>query len=400
MQNYILIGGGLTNGKAALTLLENGVTDTITLITNEPYYPYERPGLSKGYLQGKEDKDSLYASLKSLKDYSNFKIITQTNVEKIDPQTKTVSLSDNRTLPYDKILLATGARPRKLDIDDSANPIYYFRNIDDVNKIKAKIKQDNCHSAIVIGASFIGMEVAASLTILGLKVTVLHRGKLAFEKLDSPALSQKFIDYYQQKGVEFVFEDETATINSSSITTKKGQEIQGDIIIAGVGVIPNLELAQLVGLEIDEKSHGVVVNEQFQTSQPDIWAGGDIAYFPDEIAGHNRRLEHWDSANDQGEFIAHQMLGSSDKYKHLAYFFSDIFDLSFEFFGDSTLSEKQISLDHWTPEKASFIQLYLNEYSVLVAAFVMNSSDQARDKVIQAIETHQIIDDKFSEDLK
>ncbi len=400
MEKYVLIGGGLTAGQTALTLLKNGVKDQITLVTNEQYYPYERPGLSKGYLRGEEQIASLYADDKTLKEANNFAILTETNATKIDTQNKTVSLDNGDQLEYTKLLLATGTSPRHLDLDDSKNKIYYFRNINDVNTIKDKIKTDNCQSAIVIGASFIGMEVAASLTQLGLKVTVLHRGNQVFDKLDSPALSDKFLNYYENKGVRFVLKDEAEIITETGITTKNGENIAGNIIIAGVGVSPNIKLAQQAGLDINDQNHGVVVNEHFLTSQPNIWAGGDIAYFPDLISGENRRLEHWDAANEQGQFIAKQMLGTDEKYKHVAYFFSDIFDLSFEFFGDSTLATKNVSIDHWTQEKASFGELYLNDESVLVAAFVMNLSDDSRDKITQAIENKTKIDAGFIDQIK
>jgi NADPH-dependent 2,4-dienoyl-CoA reductase/sulfur reductase-like enzyme len=398
--NYVLIGGGLTSGQTALTLLKSGIQDPITLITNEPYYPYERPGLSKGYLQGKEGEDTLYTDIKTLKKAGNFKIITNTTVKKIDSTKQEIILDNNQILPYDKLLLATGARPRELTINNShLNPIFYFRNIDDVNAIKTKIKNDNCQNAIIIGASFIGMEVAASLRQLGLAVTILHRGKLTFDKLDSPILSKYFLDYFVDKGVNFVFEDEAESITSTGLITKKGQEIKGDIIIAGVGVVPNIELAKNSGIEVDEKSQGIIVDDQFKTNIKNIWAGGDIAYFPDKISGHSRRIEHWDNANEQGQFIAHQMIGSNEHYNHLAYFFSDVFDLTFEFFGDSSTASDRISIDNWTSQK-SFVELYINDNSILVAAFIMNVADNLRDNIINSLENKEKIDQNYINNIK
>lgn len=370
---YLLIGGGLASGQAAKQLREHDPQSPITLVGEEPYVPYDRPPLSKEFLRGEKPRDALYFDPEQYFQDRGIDLILGVAVHQLDLATKTAILANGEGIAFEKALIATGGRPVRLKLPGSNLPgVYYLRTLDDAAAIAAEASPGK--RAVLIGAGFIGMEVAASLTQRGAHVTVIEAQPHIWPRFANAILASFFQDYCVKKGVIFHTNDLVSEIRGqgrpSAVVTQAGKELPCDFVCIAVGIVPNVELAQRAGLKVD---NGIVVNEYLQSSHPDLYAAGDVANYLDPVFGKRRRVEHWGHAEYCGQLAGQNMAGASNPYDLLTYVWSDIFDLHLEFAGDE--SEHDQVLVRGRLEDRSFTVLYLKQ-NVLRAYFAINTSSK------------------------
>lgn len=369
---YLLIGGGLACGQAAKQIRDKDPQGSITLVGQEPHLPYDRPPLSKEFMRGEKSRDELFFDPEQFFHDKQISLILGVAAQQLSLSDKTVALANGEAVKFEKALIATGGRPIRLTKlpGNELSGVHYLRTLDDSAAIAAKAIQGK--SAVIIGAGFIGIEVAATLTQKGVQVTVVEAMPHIWSKFADATLAGFFQDYCAQKGITFYTDETVVEIRGkehpTSVITKSGVEIPSDFVCIGVGIVPNVELAQQAGLKVD---NGIVVNECLQTSHPDIYAAGDVANYTDPIFGKRRRVEHWGHAEYCGQLAGQNMAGEKNKYDLLTYVWSDIFDLHLEFAGDE--SEHDQVLIRGKFEDKSFTVLFLKQ-NVLTAYFSINTS--------------------------
>lgn len=367
---YILIGGGLASGQAAKQLRQQDPHGSITLVGEELHVPYDRPPLSKEFLRGKKARDALFFDPAEFFREQGIELLLGVSVQRLDLRTKTAVLANEEALAFEKALLATGGRPVRLKLPGSDLPgVHYLRTLDDSAALAAEA--DPGKRAILIGAGFIGMEVAASLRERGVQVIVIEAQRHIWPRFADSTLAGFFQDYCTQRGVTF-YTNETITEirgqgSPASVLTRSGREFPCDFVCIAVGIVPNVELAQQAGLKVD---NGIVVNEYLQGSHPDIYAAGDVANYLDPIFGKRRRVEHWGHAEYCGQLAGQNMAGARNPYDLLTYVWSDIFDLHLEFAGDETEHDQVLRRGRF--EEKSFTVLYLKQH-VVTAYFAINT---------------------------
>lgn len=332
--SFVIVGGGLAGAKAAEALREQGYEGRLTLIGAERHLPYERPPLSKGYLAGNDARESFDVHDRDWYADNHVELLLGTAASAIDTAAHTVTLTDGRSIGYDKLLLATGSRPRMLHLAGSgASGVHTLRNVEDSELIGAAIKAGK--SLAIIGGGWIGMEIAANARSAGCAVTVVETGELPLHAVLGPELARTFLDLHQQHGVEFklnaqVTEITTKDAQATGLALEDGTRIEAELVIVGVGAAPNTEIATAAGLAAD---NGVLVDEALQSSDPDIVVAGDIANQQHPVLGRRIRVEHWANALNQPTAAAATMLGTPTPYTELPYFYSDQYDLGMEYVG-------------------------------------------------------------------
>jgi NADPH-dependent 2,4-dienoyl-CoA reductase/sulfur reductase-like enzyme/nitrite reductase/ring-hydroxylating ferredoxin subunit len=327
--SVVIVGAGAAGSAAAEMLRREGYAGPMTLIGSDEFLPYDRPNLSKDYLAGTAPEE--WIPLRPADFYHEQKIdtITNTSVESIDVKTKQVRLSDGRSLPYGALLLATGSEPVRLAISGDDLPhVCYLRTLTDSRRIIEKAK--NAKRAVVIGASFIGLEVAASLRERKLEVTVVGKHRQPLEKILGRELGNLIRETYEAHGVKFHLGRTPAAITREHVRLDDETTLQADLVVVGIGVRPNTGLAEKVGVATDR---GVSVNEYLETNVPGIFAAGDIARWPDPRSGRNIRVEHWVVAQRQGQTAARNILGARDRFAAVPFFWSNHFDLHIRYVG-------------------------------------------------------------------
>ena len=331
----VVVGGGLAAGKLATEYRAAGGEAPVTILSREPDPPYHRPPLTKGFLRGETEREDAYLQPAEAYEDEVVELRLGEVVERIDPEAHVVELEGGEKVPYHTLVLATGARPRPLPLPGAdLVGVHTYRTISDASAVRTAA--EDAHSAIVVGGSFIGAESAASLRLRGLEVTLVEMGPHLMPQLGSPDLSGELTDFYREQGIEVLLDTELAELtgNGRLLTgarTKDGATIEGYLAIVGIGVVPNVELAEASGATVD---NGVVVDERFRSSLPDVYAIGDIARYPDPTSGRLRRIEHWSSANAQGGHLGRQLAGSRAAYDELPVFFTQLFDKKFQVLGD------------------------------------------------------------------
>lgn len=368
---YLLIGGGLTSSQAAKQLRQLDPGGSITLVSEERHPPYDRPPLSKDFLRGDNPADKLLFDPESYFQEQHIALMLGTAVERLDPASKTASLKDGSQIRFEKALLATGGRPVRLKIPGAdLSGVHYLRTIDDATAISAQAKAGA--KAVIVGAGFIGLEVAASLTQRGVQVTVVEFQPRIWARFADATLAGFVERYCMGHGVTFRTSESVVQIHrhnqAFTVDLKSGTSLACNFVCIGVGIVPNVELAQQAGLQVD---NGIVVNEYLQTSHPDIYAGGDVANYLDPVFGKRRRVEHWGHAEYCGQLAAQNMAGARNRYDLLTYVWSDIFDLHLEFAGDE--AEHDETLVRGDLDKPPFTLLYLKEHR-LRAYFAINAA--------------------------
>lgn len=334
MSAMVIVGGGFAGASAAAELREQGYEGEITIVAREPHLPYERPGLSKGYLQGNDDEESLFTHPAKWYQDHGISVRTGASVQSFDASAHTLSLEGGETLSYEKLLLATGSRARTLPIPGAdLTGVHTLRTLEDARALHEMFAQGN-KNIVLVGSGWIGMEAAAAARAQSNSVTVLERGNAPLEAVLGEELGHNFQQLHESHGVVFQMQAGVeGIIGADGHVTGvivDGDTIPADLVLVGVGAIPNIELAELAGLEID---NGVLVDAALRTSVPDVFAAGDIANVDHAGAGTRVRSEHWAVALATGQAAAKSMLGQSVSYDVIPFFFTDQWDLGMELAG-------------------------------------------------------------------
>jgi len=332
-QTFVIVGANLAGGRAALALRAEGFAGRIVLIGEEPDPPYERPPLSKEYLRGDIPKEKLLIAGPEVYEDRRIDLMLGTRATRIDLHAHVVELDAGARIDYDKLLLATGAYPRKLEVPGSQlEGIYELRTRGDSERIAAEFAPGR--RLTVIGAGFIGAEIAASARSKGLDVTVVEALSVPLLRALGEEMGGIYADIHRDHGVHLHtneaierFEGDT---HVQRVITSTGRSIDCDFVVVGVGVAPANELAEAAGIEVD---NGIVVNEYCETSAPDVYACGDVANFFHPLLGHRLRIEHWSNAQNQGVAAAKSMLGIREPYADIPWFWSDQYELNLQYVG-------------------------------------------------------------------
>jgi 3-phenylpropionate/trans-cinnamate dioxygenase ferredoxin reductase subunit len=324
------VGAGLAGAKAAEALRGAGFDGTISLIGAEGHLPYQRPPLSKDYLAGKADRDSVLVHDQAWYQRQQIDLRLGVPVISLDRAARQVRLSDGARLPYDKLLIATGSSPRRLA---DASGVHYLRTIDDSDRLKEVLATGS--RLVVIGGGWIGLEVAAAARQAGLQVTVLETLELPLLRVLGREMAQVFADLHRSAGVDLragvrVAEVFSSGGNAAGVRLTDGSVITADAVLAGIGATPRTGLATAAGLEV---SDGIVTTAALRTSDPDIFAAGDVASAFHPLLGEHVRVEHWANALKQPAVAAAAMLGQDASYEELPYFYTDQYDLGMEYVG-------------------------------------------------------------------
>ena len=386
----VIVGGGLSTGRAIKSYRESGGEGPITLFSKDSHVPYHRPPLSKRFLRGEaEVEDTLVEPEQFYRDH-DVDLHLETAVAELDLHDRKLRLADVGEKAFDKLLIASGATPRKLDVPGSElDGIFSLRTLDDSARIREAAK--DARHAVIVGAGFIGMEVAASLSQLGLEVTLVHRGKGLFEILRARPVAQFLQDLYGQNGVELVLGDEVASFNGfsklDSVETKRGRVAQAELAVVGIGVAPWVDWLESSGLPLD---NGVVVNERFETGPEGVWAVGDVARFYDPVFGRYRRIEHWSHANYTGTKVGELMAGKDGAYDVVSTFFSEVFGFTFRLLGD--VDDVDGIVYRGSLEERDAIVFYLLE-GQLVGALIVGQDEETENRLKELLARQAPIDD-------
>ncbi|MFC5813712.1 NAD(P)/FAD-dependent oxidoreductase [Nonomuraea harbinensis] len=319
---YVIAGGGLAAAKAAEALREQGYDGRLVLAGAEPHLPYERPPLSKSYLQGKSERDKIFVHDAAWYAEQQVEVLTGTSVTAVDRAAHQVTLSDGARLDYAKLLLATGATPRRLPGD-----ALYLRSVDDSERIRDVLARAS--RVVIIGAGWIGLEVAAAARAAGVEVTLLESDGAPLLRVLGPRLGAAFADLHRDHGVDLRLGVKVEEI-AGGVRLADGTRVEADAVIAGIGVEPDTRLAVAAGLKVDD---GVVVDASLRTSDPDVFAAGDVARAYHPLLGTHIRVEHWANALNQPAVAAAAMLDKEASYDRLPYFYTDQYDLGMEYTG-------------------------------------------------------------------
>jgi 3-phenylpropionate/trans-cinnamate dioxygenase ferredoxin reductase component len=386
---YIILGGGMVAGYAAKELAGRGLkSGELAIISADTALPYERPPLSKGFLAGKDDETSILINSADWYREHGIEVRVDTVIERIDPNKKLLRSNSGEEFECQHLLLATGARARKLDVDgNNLRNVFYLRSLKDSETIRSE--SASAKEAVIIGGGFIGMEVASVLTQKGIQATLVIREDRVWSRVFTPPMSAFFEQYYTARGVRIVKEARVASLEGKgavqAVVFGDGKKISCDVVVVGVGAVPVTEPVEKSGVTVE---NGIVVNEYLEAERAGIYAAGDVANYPDKIFGKRRRVEHWDNAVSQGQHWARVVLGEKEPFVHVPYFFSDVFDLSYELWGDPEgANETVVRGDSNT---SSFSVWWLKDNRV-VAAFVMNRPDEERQVAPEWIKSRQTV---------
>jgi len=380
MATFVIVGGGLAGAKAAETLRAEGFDGEVVLFADEAELPYERPPLSKEILLGKAGREKAYVHPLNWYAEHNVDLRTGVQVAMIDPAAHLVTF-DGGTITYDKLLLATGASPRRIDLPGAGlENVRYLRTLPESEALRAAFTPES--RVVIVGAGWIGLETAAAARIAGAKVTVLEPQPGALHFALGPELGAKFADLHRAHGVEFRFGESAAEFRAAdpgpeaptvgSVVTTEGAELPADLVVVGIGATPNDALAKSAGLETDD---GVVTDAALRTSDPDVFAVGDVAnsYLP--LLGRHVRVEHWSNALNGGKAAARAMLGQQVEYNHVPYFYSDQYDLGMEAAGLPLPGTYDRVVYRGDSAGLEFIAFWLDRESHLVAGMNVNIWD-------------------------
>ncbi len=357
---YVIVGGGLAGGNAAAAIRERDADGRIVIVTQEPIRPYDRVPLSKRYLMGLLSRDGLFLRKEEFYQDQRIDLVTSTRATSLNLSGHSITLSDGHELAFERLLLATGGRPRRLALPGAdVAGIHYLRTIDDSDAIKEAIAHGK--RAVIVGGGFIGCEVAAACVQKGLEATVVEMGPYLLNAAFDEPTGRWVTQYLEGKGIRSrlgVKVTGFATTNGgfAGVETSSGEVLEGDFAVAGVGIALNDELAQAAGLKVE---HGIVVDEMLRSSAKHVYAAGDVARFYSPIFEKLLRLEHYDLAVRQGKVAGANMAGAGLTFGEVPYFFSDMFDLKIHVYGD--LSDHDQTVLRGTREvttEGGFVELF------------------------------------------
>ena len=357
--DFLLVGGGLASATAAETLRLEGADGSIAILSAEEYPPYQRPPLSTQFLLGTQTEDRLSIFDDSFYHEHSIDVVLGARAAHLDANHHVIRTDRAGEFQFRKLLIATGAAPIRLQSPGSTlSGIHYLRTLTDALNIRRSA--ETARRAVVVGGSFLAIELAASLSARGIHVTLVAMEEILLDKLQSRSISDFFNQYYRQHGVEIVVGDEVIGFlgeeRIEGIRTRSGKILPCDLALVATGVAPEVGFLQESGIEVND---GIVVDRYLQTNLPDIFAAGDVANFFDPVFNVRRRIEHWDNAIKQGRLAAKNMLGQRSPYDEVSYFFCDVFDITFDFFGYPEIADKKIA--RGSLDDRSFALFYLKE---------------------------------------
>ncbi|MEV6843146.1 FAD-dependent oxidoreductase [Actinoplanes sp. NPDC051411] len=376
-RTFVIVGAGLAGAKAAETLRGEGFEGRILLIGSETERPYERPPLSKGLLLGTADRDEPFVHPESWYAENNVELRTGVTVTEIDPAAHTVRTADGETIGYDKLLLATGASPRTIPVQ-GVDRALTLRTYPDSDRIAAQVREGT--KLVVIGAGWIGLEVAAAARERGAQVTIVESASLPLQRVLGDQMASVFAKIHREHGVDFRFDAQIEEITADRVRLAGGEELDADEVILAVGVAPNVGLATDAGLAVD---NGVLVDARLRTSDPDIFAAGDIAAVDHPLLHTRVRVEHWANALNGGPVAAKSMLGQDAEQDFLPYFFTDQYDLGMEYAGWVAADAKPEVVIRGDLDGREFIAFWTQDGKVLAGmnVNVWDVSDQIQDLI-------------------
>lgn len=377
-QSFVIVGASLAGARAAETLRDEGFEGRIELIGSETELPYERPPLSKGVLLGKDDVQVARLHDKSWYDEKQITLRLGSPVSRFDPAARTVSTEGGEELGYGKLLLATGSRVRRLDVPGGdLEGIHYLRTVDQCLELRRAF--ESRPRVVVVGAGWIGLEVAAAAREHGAEVTLVEPQSTALEGVLGPQVGELFAELHRGHGVDlrfgtgveaFVGEDRV-----TGVRTDKGDEVPADLVVVGIGVQPNVELAEAAGLDLaaPEDGGGIVADASLRTSAPDVYAAGDVVRWEHPLLGYPVRVEHWSNAQDSGRAAARAMLGQDAVYDAIPFFFTDQYDLGMEYAGHVPANTSYDVVLRGDPASGAYLAFWLGEGDRLLAGMHVNT---------------------------
>lgn len=391
-ETVVIVGASLTGAKAAETLRADGFDGRLVLIGAEPEHPYERPPLSKGYLLGTEDKAKAYVHEPGWYADHGVELVLGTRVTSIDRTGHRVALDSGARIGYTKLLLATGASPRRLDLPGGdLDGVLSLRRIGDAERLRDAISSGQ-EQVVVVGAGWIGLETAAAARHHGCQVTVVEPQPAPLSASLGSEVGGFFADLHRQHGVDLRLNRGVRGFHGdsrvSAVVTDNDDEIPADLVIVGVGVRPNTELAERAGLAVD---NGILVDQTLRTNDPDVYAAGDVANALHPFYGRHIRVEHWANARHGGPAAARSMLGQPVNYDRLPYFFTDQYDIGMEFTGwfppggyDTVITRGELN--------SQAFQAFWLTGDTLVAGMHVNRWDDGIAPVEQLIRDRAVVD--------
>jgi NTE family protein len=384
--DYLLLGGGPASATAADTLRAEGAEGSIAIVAAETELPYNRPPLSKQFLLGRQMRGQLAIFPSEHYARHGIELLSGVRATAVEPARHLVHTDLAGSLSYGKLLIATGAAPRRLEVPGADLPgVHLLRTLHDAEALRATAKRSQ--RAVIVGGSYIGMELAATLNQLGIAVTLLTRDHLLLDRLRSPALSAFFLDYLQARGVEVRLDETVSEFvgdqRLEGVRPHSGQLLACDMAAIGIGAVPATDFLAGSGIEID---HGIVADACLRTSQPDVFAAGDVASYFDRGFDQRWRFDHWDNAVKQGRQAARNMLGQPEPYDGCSYFFTDVFDLTLHFLGSTLDTDEQIGRGNLAA--GSYALLYLRRGVLRGILSIGRPAEET--KAAEALVRHQV----------
>jgi 3-phenylpropionate/trans-cinnamate dioxygenase ferredoxin reductase subunit len=373
-QTFVIVGGGLAAAKAAEALRQEEFDGRVVVLDEEDVPPYERPPLSKDYLRGEAGRDAIWAQDEGWYESHDVELRMSTKVTELGASE--VVLDGGERLAFDQLLLATGSSPKRLRVPGAdLDHVHVLRTVHDSDSLREALAPGA--RVVVIGAGWIGCEVAASAKQRGAEVTLVAPEDVPLERVLGPEVGAIYRDVHASNGVELVLGTGVEAIEPSGVRTSSGRTLEADIVVMGVGVAPRVELAEAAGLDVD---NGVLTDDRLRTSAPNVFAAGDIARAQHPILGERIRVEHWGTALEQGPAAARNMLGRDLPYERIPYFFSDQFDTGMEYAGYAPSYDRVVF--RGDPSSREFIAFWMRGERV-VAGMNFNVWDVNED--IQAL---------------
>jgi NADPH-dependent 2,4-dienoyl-CoA reductase/sulfur reductase-like enzyme len=361
VDTFVIVGAGLAGAKAAETLRAEGFDGRVVLVGEEPERPYERPPLSKGYLLGTADRDSAHVHEAGWYEANDVELRTGVRATRLDPAAHRLELSSGEQLSYAKLLLATGSAPRRLPVPGAElDGVRYLRTLADADRLLADFSGGG-RNVVIVGAGWIGLEVAAAARHHGNAVTVVEPQPTPLHMVLGSEMGRVFARLHRDHGVDLFTDTTVREIRGTggrveSVVTDSHAGLPADVVVVGVGAIPNTELAASAGLEVD---NGVVTDHAFRAWAPDVFAAGDVAAAFHPLYGRHVRVEHWANALNQGPAVARSMLGSDAAYDRVPYFYTDQYDLGMEYSGLAGPGATVVY--RGKPEDGAFIAFWLED---------------------------------------
>jgi 3-phenylpropionate/trans-cinnamate dioxygenase ferredoxin reductase subunit len=379
MTKYVIVGGGLAAASAVEGIRELDADGEIVVVSAERELPYHRPPLSKGYLAGREPLETVRVHDATWYREQRVRYRLANEAKSVHLGKQSVTLRSGERLGFDRLLLATGCRARRLGVPGGdLRGVHVVRTLADCTALKTAIEPGM--RIVVVGGSFIGMEVAATVRSLGAEVTVLEMGQGVYPKFADPQLSDFFQRFLESRGIVIRTNVHVARVTAAAgraagVERDNGEPYPANLVVAGVGAEPNTEWLAASGFAIDRG--GIVVNLRLETSGPNVWAAGDIARFPDPVTHQPRRLEHWDNALAQGKQAGRNMAGANETYLHQSAFFSDLFDVTVNVLGDTDRPDGVRITGSTDLAAPNFTALYTRAHKLMGAVMVnLNTADR------------------------